>query len=449
MRILDHRYLILPPDERKILRKIYRKWVKSHLSLYFHWINLSSMLGLSIAVPVLLLMSIPGGRKVALIGLVLLCFNIGALSLSYVSKTNKRAVFYIQRVAHIALAILNQACLFFLMLIIPRDTANYYFAAVGMFTSISIITLYPFWIEQYLAQTAAIIFLVIAVRIRPEFSHGFLLLIVIHLVVFFGVVYLRRIMCGELFERYRNLCAIMPRFVAEKLTYSSESVGSIKDFEPRERFVICLRSDWRNYQTFLEKQGSAKAIQLLESFYDSVIEDLNRIIPDGSFFATWTADELFVIFFDKLDSKAVIAERALTFATSMMKNLPQKILQRFNYPLIYDIGMASGTGFLGLLGPRNLKTTSVIGLVCELARALEYEAKMIRYFHDVSNPLPIVAFDQLLFDAAEVMKVFPTQDFSVLKSENNLLQNKTYYFWQPSVVGNLIEKAPLTYGDVR
>ena len=268
---------------------------------------------------------------------------------------------------------------------------------------------------------------------RPDISHGLVILVEGQIFFFFAFFYLRRLMVGELYERYKNLGVLLPKSIAEKLSITSESLSHIKEFEPRERFVACLSSDWRNYQSFLEQYGATKAVNFLESFYSTIIDDLNKRIPTGDYYVTWTADELFVIFFDEHDDKDRIAENALRFSHSMLKKLPQKILRHLNYPLVYDIGLATGRGILGLQGPRKLKTTTVTGSVSEYARLLEYEAKMIRYFNDISNPLPIIAIDQMLFKTAKRNSEFPTNEFSILTPSGHSLPKEQYFFWQPSI----------------
>ena len=41
---------------------------------------------------------------------------------------------------------------------------------------------------------------------------------------------------------------------------------------------------------------------LIEKFYDIIFDKLEEYVPDGQYYADWTADELFIVFYDDEDN---------------------------------------------------------------------------------------------------------------------------------------------------
>ena len=127
-------------------------------------------------------------------------------------------------------------------------------------------------------------------------------------------------------------------------------------------------------------------------------------MPEGNYYADWTADELFIIFFDEENNENNIIKNALTFSHVYADKVFNKINANIDSKLMYDIGMASGIGLLGLQGPEKLKKTTITGESAGTAKRLETEAKNLR--NDVNVELPILIVDERLYECAKDFNLF-------------------------------------------
>ena len=124
---------------------------------------------------------------------------------------------------------------------------------------------------------------------------------------------------------------------------------------------------------------------ILVNFYDIIFDKLEEYVPDGQYYADWTADELFVVFYDDNDNKRHTIEKSLKFANSLATDIYMKIYAELNIDLKYDIGICSGPGYLGLQGPKKFKKTTITGQAAGIAKRLENQAKSIRKKNVTSN----------------------------------------------------------------
>ena len=79
---------------------------------------------------------------------------------------------------------------------------------------------------------------------------------------------------------------------------------------------------------------------------------------------------------------------------------------------MYDIGLSSGYGLIGLQGPKNFKKTSITGDVAGNSKRFETQAKEIRK-SSKSNLFPIIVMDEELSNTADELNIY-----SNLKKEN-------------------------------
>ena len=99
-------------------------------------------------------------------------------------------------------------------------------------------------------------------------------------------------------KKFLYISSMIPMKIAKYFTFTSGRYPIDQIFKSQERFTVCLSSDWRNYQQFSNKMDDSQLSGLIEKFYDIIFEKLEEYVPDGQYYADWTADELFVVFYD-------------------------------------------------------------------------------------------------------------------------------------------------------
>ena len=210
----------------------------------------------------------------------------------------------------------------------------------------------------------------------------------------------RRLFAESLVEKYRNLRSLQPAIVARRLTVSDKRLSDDEAFSARDRFTVCLSSDWRNYQEMAGSRDGERISRLFEVYYNIVFAELARTVPSGRYYADWTADEIMVIFYGDRDEEreAVIGE-ALAFTRVLASDIPERVQQEMGLVLKYDIGVAAGVGYLGLQGPSERRKTTIAGEVPGTAKRLETEGKELRPL-GFDNEYPNVVMDEEVSAAA-------------------------------------------------
>ena len=222
---------------------------------------------------------------------------------------------------------------------------------------------------------------------------------------------------------------MMPMKIAKYFTFTSGRYPIDEIFKSEERFTVCLSSDWRNYQQFANKMDDALLSELIEKFYDIIFDKLDEYVPDGQYYADWTADELFVVFYDDNNNQDAVIKKSLKFAHSLSTDIYMKIYSELNIDLKYDIGLASGLGFLGLQGPKKFKKTTITGDTPGIAKRLESEAKKIR--QDASSQtFPIIVMNKHLYDIAKVSTVFNKHKFDKISANEKDIEDLVCFSWQ-------------------
>ena len=110
---------------------------------------------------------------------------------------------------------------------------------------------------------------------------------------------------------------------------------------------------------------------MVEKFYNIIYNELETLNIAGQYYADWTADELFIIFYDEIDKEDNVNNEALKFAHSLATKLFLDISSIVDKDLKYDIGLSSGIGLIGLQGPVNYKKTSITGEVAGNSKRFE------------------------------------------------------------------------------
>ncbi|MBT4761132.1 MAG: hypothetical protein HOO06_05480 [Bdellovibrionaceae bacterium] len=257
----------------------------------------------------------------------------------------------------------------------------------------------------------------------------------------FMSTYFRAEFVKTLENRYLSLKAIVPKRIAKyMITHNSPDIEGA--FEGKNRFVVCLCSDWRNYQQILEQYPPEYITKVTEEFYDKVFAKLDEISPDGQYFPNWTADELFIVFYSEskeYDQK--IVNESLLFAKALAGEIFLEVRYDFDVDLKYDIGMASGVGFLGVQGPKKLKKTTITSEAAGVSKRLETEAKELRKV-DPTNANPVLLLDQTLYIASLEDKVFTSKEFQEINASTKNILGKRFYKIQNSYLDifNIVKK---------
>jgi class 3 adenylate cyclase len=189
----------------------------------------------------------------------------------------------------------------------------------------------------------------------------------------------------------RMRLSTMPRRMALSLNDS--------DRTPRERFCLCLSSDWRGYQDLVSGLSDEKVVSLLEDYYQRAQEIMSRELVDYDYYMDWIADELFVVIYSiETDQVNMVARQkmALTVIDLSRKILEMKnqFAKDNNLDLSIDIGLSSGQSLIGVIGPSNNKKATALGSNPGRARRLQGTGKLLR--HELGEDDRIIFGDELL-----------------------------------------------------
>jgi len=254
-------------------------------------------------------------------------------------------------------------------------------------------------------------------------------LIYFHILSFGVAHYYRNQFLDNLYKKFLYISSMIPMKIAKYFTFTSGRYPLEEIFKSEEKFTVCLSSDWRNYQQFSSEMDNYLLSDLIERFYDIIFDKLEEYVPDGQYYADWTADELFVVFYDDNDNQQDVIKKSLRFANSLATDIYMKIYSELNVDLKYDIGISSGPGFLGLQGPRKFKKTTVTGQTPGIAKRLEGQAKKIRGGFK-SKSFPIILMDNTLYQVAKGLNVFQKHRFNNISATEKDIVNKECHSWQ-------------------
>ena len=225
------------------------------------------------------------------------------------------------------------------------------------------------------------------------------------------------------------MSSLLPHKFAKTVTVSESELSIEKLFPTKEYFSVCLCSDWRNYQKITNTSEHKDVQRMLEKFYETIYSQLNKSDLGGRYYADWTADELFIIFYGKEGEDAKVIDEALKFCHTLATKLYIEISNSIDEKIKYDIGLSSGEGLIGLQGPGKFKKTTITGDVAGNAKRFETQAKEIRKSHEESF-FPGVVMDEKLKEAALKSNVFNTQEFKDLDGTVKDIEGKKLASWQ-------------------
>ena len=286
--------------------------------------------------------------------------------------------------------------------------------------------MYRFWKEQYIINIMSIITLLVIGIISNSHLNDIVRLVSFHIISFIIVIYFRFQFIDSLSKRYNYISSLVPTRIARYITIAEGSIDAEDIFPAQERHTVCLCCDWRNFQKLSKVTNNKDMEIIIEKFYDIVFSELESIIPEGDYFADWTADELFIIFYNENDDKDKTIHDALLFAHSLSTKIFIEISSAIETRIAYDIGLASGKGILGLQGPHKFKKTTITGENAGISKRLETEAKGIR---EISHHhFPTIAMNSDIYEKAKDIKLYQSNIFNKFSPLSKDI-NKVCFSW--------------------
>jgi hypothetical protein len=212
------------------------------------------------------------------------------------------------------------------------------------------------------------------------------------------------------------------------MSVSDKSLDIEKLFPTKEYYSVCLCSDWRNYQKISTSKEHKEIQRMVEAFYNVIYDQLETSQLAGQYYADWTADELFIIFYDEIGNESHVNEEALKFTHALSTKLYLEISSIVDKDLKYDIGLSSGIGLIGLQGPANYKKTSITGEVAGNSKRFETQAKSIRSTI-ADQAFPIIVMDKTLGKCAKSTSLYDNLKSTSIEGDVKDIMGKELTYW--------------------
>ncbi len=415
--------------DKKSNSNIYEEWLHYNSSLYMRYFALIGLSITSVLIPFdFLLYDSP--LLYASTRVCMMVLYIVILSIIFKRYNNESFSTPFNFIVLIPSLSYNIAYTFFLY---KADNGDPYYRilllASFLVVLISTLFIYRFWKEQYALTLFSIIALFILSNYKPEISTDIIRLICFHIISMLACMYFRHQFIRSLSGKYQYMSSLLPHKFAKRVTVAEGNFSIEKLFPTKEYYTVCLCSDWRNYQKITTSSEHKDVQNMLERFYEIIYTELSTLDLDGQYYADWTADELFIIFYGNSDQKEKINNEALNFCHNLSTKLYIEISNNINKGIKYDIGLSSGFGLIGLQGPGKFKKTTITGEVAGNAKRFETQAKKLRQANN-NHSFPIVVMNKALKETAITGKSFNTQNFSDAKGDVKDIEGMDISFWQ-------------------
>lgn len=238
----------------------------------------------------------------------------------------------------------------------------------------------------------------------------------------------RRDFFGGVADRYRNMRMFLPKNVATEVAISAKSENLDHFFSPINRFVICICCDWRNFQTMPSSIPSSELVNMFEKYYDLTLGALEQSASSGRYYADWTADELFVVFYGSQEEVPQCISEASAFAKALATSIFDAVQESSQVPIFYDIGMSSGFGLVGMMGSSKMKKTTVASNVAGIAKRLESESK--RFRNKTNNQLsPVLTIEDSMLSVLTSFDSFRAEKFLRITATSKNLEGSFCHVW--------------------
>ena len=189
-------------------------------------------------------------------------------------------------------------------------------------------------------------------------------------------IYTTRMVKVAAIKRYREQSRYIPRQVMMEAARTNRSILDV--FSPSKRFCVCVCSDWRDFQNLSTEIDTTTLGQSLATYYNDIVDILNKQFPEGGFFLDWIADELSVVVFsDSEEPNPALVQQTFEFARSVLKNR-MIFFEKNAFPSGIDIGISAGLASVGIFGQGGVAKATAFGRTPAYARHLQDIAKSLR-----------------------------------------------------------------------
>ena len=415
------------PLFKKDILNIYHSWININKSLYIKYYNLIGLILMALLIPVdyILYGENQDFSLYRVIYIIIIMINLLYIQVYQDNIFKLKDKYTIQYNLLLPGLLYNLLYVYYLCICTPEQEM---LVLLANFITIIATTMFAmkFWKVQYLINLISILSIV-GFYIYMNDLFITLYLLTAHLISFIVAFLYRRSFILRMYERYCNTASMVPKNVAKHIAITDGTVNLNEIFKPTKRFTVCMSSDWRNFQKIAKNNDPEYIEQLFQNFYNIVFEELDRIFPLGNYYADWTADEMFIIFYSDTDKDKVVVQNALEFAYIYATKIFEKINSNLDSKLLYDIGLASGIGLLGLQGPEKLKKTTITGESAGLAKRFETEAKNHRI--DDKKQDPIIIINEIMKEIYENSKL-DRMEFIEVKGTVKNIENHKLYMWK-------------------
>lgn len=198
-------------------------------------------------------------------------------------------------------------------------------------------------------------------------------------------------------EKERALMAmLLPGREAEAIVTMENVESWSQVFESRHRYCGCIIADWRGYQGMISTVEPKRVEECFNILYGAILENLKRIVPSGTFYANWAADEIFIVIYDDLDRKDEVDRMTASLSLAMASDIFNSVIPLLGFPVIYDVGATASVGWLGLQGPDGMKKTTLTSRHAGVAKRLQTAGKDLRLQLPEAINHPILLVDEVI-----------------------------------------------------
>jgi hypothetical protein len=303
-----------------------------------------------------------------------------------------------------------------------------YYTGLLLTTFFCTFMLHRFPKEQFVYNGGFSLLALSLLWILPKSQYDSLyILVILHLSASFLAIYLRRQFHQSLHTQFRLFKTMVPEKVAFHIVVGSERLSNHSIFKPRARFSVCMCADWRNFQKLSGIKSPEEISAMLEKYYDIILKNLETLLPHKNYYFNWNADELFIVFFNDYDDEKSAMSEGLKFAFQICSQIYDHIREEFHGEVTYDVGLSAGIGLIGMVGPKEMKKTTIHGKVAGRAKRFEQEAKSLRHLRDAISPTLVM--EASLYKLAKELALGGEGQFEIHKARMQDIENEDVYVW--------------------
>jgi class 3 adenylate cyclase len=334
---------------------------------------------------------------------------------------------------------------FYFFLHAPQQHHHLVVAGIYLNIYVTQFFVFRFWQAHYLCAAAYIATISAMIWTNPQVNLEFnelKLFALWNLCVFIICWVQRRSFCASLFLRYESLRKQYPAKMARIICTESPNYTLEEAFKPVLRPCACICLDWRSFQAYAASQPPGQVAQQIQTVHDVVIAILAETIADESYFADWTADEIFITVYSEQDDVQAVLRNTWNFCQTLQRTIRPRLIEAIgsNVPII-DIGAAAGVALVGLVGPTTMKKTTIVGAVGGIAKRLESVAKNIREASHRSSA-PILCINKDIYDYVQLKQDAFSQLLQPLRTDNKDLKGHILYVYSETLTDAPLNPLP-------